>query len=74
VSGTTRLWRTTDPEAMPRMTDRQHRAASAIGASECLGTGRSDGAVFLYARHGRRTDRWLVDRSGTVLDRTVLHG
>jgi hypothetical protein len=72
---TTQLWRTDDPDGVPEgLTSRQHRTASAIGATECLGTGRPDGAVFLYAHDGARTDRWLVDRAGAVLERTVLHG
>jgi hypothetical protein len=67
------LWTIDRCEDTPPLTESQQHTASAIGASECLGTGRRDGAVFLYTHRGARTDRWLVDRGGAVLDRTVLH-
>jgi hypothetical protein len=61
------------PGKPPAVTPAQTRFARHRHAQVGNVSAYGDGSVFLYHQDGHGTVRWLVDRSGSVLDFTRFH-
>ncbi len=55
------------------LTPPQARFAARVGATDHVERWSADGTVFLYRESELRSDRWLVDAAGRVLDVEHFH-
>jgi len=60
----------TTPEQIA-LTSEQQRFADDHGATSCVNF-RKDALVCIYSERADKTTRWIIDRRGRLLERTVF--